>query len=170
MEQLRAIEAGQAEVGLIRRSGVPAPRITTERLRQERIQVALPRDHALASRKSVPLKALARESFIATARAEGPAFHDQLIALCRLAGFSPRIIQEAKQVQTVVGLVAGGLGVALVPDSLTRSGRDDVVFRPLSGDAPKRLTHIDLLLAWDASRVSPVRDNFLEVARETAAP
>jgi DNA-binding transcriptional LysR family regulator len=169
MEQIREIEAGQAEVGLIRQPGVPSPRITTERLRREAILAALPRDHALASRKSVPLKALANEAFIATARVEGPGFHDQLITLCRLAGFSPRIIQEAKQVQTVIGLVAGGLGVALVPDSLTHTRRDDVVFRPLAIDAPKRLTHVDLLMAWDASRASPARDNFLKVARDAAA-
>jgi DNA-binding transcriptional LysR family regulator len=154
MEQIREIEAGQAEVGLIRQPGVPSPRITTERLRREAI---------------LPLKALANEAFIATARVEGPGFHDQLITLCRLAGFSPRIIQEAKQVQTVIGLVAGGLGVALVPDSLRHTRRDDVVFRPLAIDAPKRLTHVDLLMAWDASRASPARDNFLEVARDAAA-
>lgn len=169
MEQLQEIAAGEAEVGFIRQPGVPSPRITTERLRREAIQVALPRDHVLASRTSVPLKALANEAFVATARAQGPGYYDQLIALCRLAGFSPRIIQEAKQVQTIAGLVAGGLGVALVPDSLSRARRNDVVFRPLSIDAPKRLTHVDLLLAWDAARQSPIRDNFLKVARDAAA-
>ncbi len=168
-EQVKALETGEADVGFLRQPGLPH-RLTMERLRGEAIRIALPHDHPLASHDSISLSALAGDAFVVTPRAEGHGFHDQLIALCRLAGFSPRIIQEARQMQTVAGLVAGGLGVALVPASLARARRDDVVFRSLTVEAPESLLSIDLLMAWDAARTSPARDGLLEVAREVATP
>ncbi len=111
----------------MRRPGVSVPHLTFKRIARERILIALPNTHSEARKATVALTRLAEEGFIATPRAEGAGFYDQLISLCRQAGFSPRIVQEARQMRTVVSLVAGGLGVALVPSTLAQAppqGRD----------------------------------------------
>ena len=59
------------------------------------------------------LRSLAREPFILFPREVAPELHDAIVALCRKAGFAPRIGQEAIQMQTIVSLVAGGMGVSL---------------------------------------------------------
>lgn len=166
VEQIEALEAGEADVGFMRQPGSSRHRMTLESVCKEAILVALPEDHHWASAKIVRLSELAAEAFVSTPRLEGPGFHDQFIALCRLAGFSPRIVQEARQMQTVAGLVAGGLGVALVPASLAQARRSGVTFRPIEVKAPENLRHADLLMAWDASRTSPARDSLLQLVRE----
>ena len=166
-EQIMALESGKADIGFLRQPGSSRHRLTLEPVCREAILVALPDDHPRASARAVRLADLAAEAFVATPRLEGPGLHDQFIALCRLAGFSPRIVQEARQMQTVAGLVAGGLGVALVPASLAQARRDGVTFRPITVAAPKDMFHVALFIAWDASRASPARDTFLELARTT---
>lgn len=167
--QVDAIRTGIADIGFMRWPGIVIPDLTFERVAQEPVVVALPEDHPLAKAATVTLADLAPDDFVATPRAEGPGLHDQLIGLCRLAGFSPRIAQEARQMQTAVGLVAVGLGVALVPDSLARGQRNGVVFRPIAVDAPPEMTVMDVVVGWDASKRSPVRDGFLATARQVAA-
>jgi len=67
--------------------------------------------------------------------------------------------------QTVAALVAAGFGVALLPTSVAQAGRADVVFRPLATDAPAALLQVELLMAWNPARDSPVRDRLLDVVR-----
>jgi DNA-binding transcriptional LysR family regulator len=62
-----------------------------------------------------------------------PGFFDTVIAACREAGFSPRVVQEAAQFTSLVGLVAAGLGIALVPRGLDRLKLEGVVYRPVTG-------------------------------------
>ncbi|MEW6645511.1 MAG: LysR family transcriptional regulator [Pseudomonadota bacterium] len=168
-EQVEALRDGAADVGLMRWPGVPTPGLAFERLAQEPIVVALPDDHPLARLRAVPLARLAGDSFIASPRDKGAGFYDQIIGLCRLAGFSPRIVQEARQMPTIAGLVAGGLGVALVPGALMRGRRDGVTFRPLAIDAPRSMTHLDLVAGFVGARPQPVRAAFLATAHQIIA-
>lgn len=168
-QQIEALRAGAADIGLLRWPGAAVPDLTFERIAQEAVLIALPADHPEAARPQVPLAALAQDSFIATPRAEGAGFYDHMIGLCRSAGFSPRIVQEARQIETIVGLVAGGLGVALVPASIARAQRHGVVLRPLLPGAGGDLAFLDLLACWNPSKASPARDNFLDVARQAAS-
>lgn len=167
-EQIDALGSGEADVGLLRRPGIAVPGLAFERIAREEILVALPHNHSQAMKPNIPLAALAREGFVATPRAKGIGFYDQLIGLCHAAGFSPQIVQEARQIETIVGLVAGGLGVALVPASAASKKHKGVVFRPLEVDAPDGSRYMDLLVGWDASRASPARDNFLAITRQAA--
>lgn len=166
IEQVEALEAGEADVGFVRQPGSLRHQLTLETVCKEAIPVALPDEHHCASAKIVRLSNLAADGFVSTPRSEGPGLHDQFITLCRLAGFSPRIVQEARQMQTVAGLVAAGLGVALVPESLAEAERSGVTYRPVKVKAPDSLRHTDLLMAWDTSRTSPARDSLLQLARE----
>ena len=75
---------------------------------------ALPAGHRLAKRKRIGSAELAEEPFVLYTRATGPSVHDAIVGYCREAGFTPRIEQEAADVQTIVSLVAAGLGVSLL--------------------------------------------------------
>ena len=66
-------------------------------------------------------------------RAEGPGFYDQFLALCHKAGFSPRVVQEATEMRTILNLVAGAMGVSLVPSPSRDLRLAGVVYRPLHG-------------------------------------
>lgn len=165
-EQVEAILDGSADVGFMRRPGIVVPHLAIELVAREPIRVALPQNHALARRAAVPLAGLAATPFVVTPREKGPGFHDQVLGLCRLAGFSPIVAQQARQMQTVVGLVAAGFGAALVPDSVAAAKRRGVVFRSLKIDAPADMLHLDLIMAWDSRRPSPVRDRFLDTVRQ----
>ncbi|WID97883.1 LysR substrate-binding domain-containing protein [Bosea vestrisii] len=168
-EQLAAITAGEADIGLMRQPGIMVAQLASECLLREPILAALPDDHALAGHKTIALADLAGDDFIGTPRQLGIGFHDQIIGLCRLAGFSPRIAQEARQMQTVASLVASGLGVALIPASLALMPRAGVAFRPIAVEAPPEMAHVELIAAWDATRSAPARDNFLAVLRQAAS-
>jgi DNA-binding transcriptional LysR family regulator len=67
--------------------------------------------------------------------------------------------------QTLIALVASGFGIALIPASLASAPRDDIVFRPISVDAPDELRHLDLLMGWNSEKISPVRDRLIDEIR-----
>lgn len=167
--QIEALRRNQADIGFMRWPGIPAEDIRFERIEREPVLAALPDDHPLAAGEAVRLEHLSGEAFVMTPRAEGVSFHDQLLALCRHAGFAPCIAQEASEMHTVVGLVAGGLGVALVPASAGQESRTGVVFRPLVTDAPDELSHMDMVLGWRSDVSSPIRDSFIDIVRAAAA-
>ena len=154
-----ALKARQLDVGFVR-GPLDDAELTVERVRRESLVVAMPSDHLLAKKKRIALGALAGEPFVFFPRERSPAFFDLLIGLCREAGFQPRIVQEAPQVD-VLSLVAAGFGLSIVPSSLReRGGAKLVVFCPLVG-APTS----ELLIAWRVGDSSPARQSFVEVVR-----
>ncbi|RBL87804.1 LysR family transcriptional regulator [Streptomyces cavourensis] len=165
-EQVAALESGTADVGFLRTPGTTTLDLSFHTILREPIAVALPAGHPLSGQARVALADLAHEAFVASPRALGQGFHDQLVQLCQIAGFAPRVVQHGRQLQTLVALVASGFGVALLPASLAVPGRSDIVFKPLVADAPADLLHLDLLMAWNHARASPVRDRFIEAVRE----
>ena len=66
-------------------------------------------------------------------RHNGPGLYDAILSACNAAGFSPRVGQEAPRIVSTLNLVAAGLGISLVPESLQRMRMDGVVFRRLAG-------------------------------------
>ncbi|MBS0448706.1 MAG: LysR family transcriptional regulator [Proteobacteria bacterium] len=94
---------------------------------RERLVLAVPADHAATlGRRRVTLARLAGEPFVMVPRRYAPGLHASVLALCDAGGFVPQVAQEARQMQTVIALVAGGLGIALVPESMTKLQRPDV--------------------------------------------
>ncbi len=73
-----------------------------------------------------------------------PGLYDDVVSFCRSAGFSPRVEQEAVQMQTIISLVSAGLGVALIPASMRNLGRTGVVYRRLRENSPQT----EILVAW----------------------
>ena len=105
-------------------------------LPDERLWIALPTGHALAARKQLRLGELRSEPFILYPRANGSLLYDSIIAACQNAGFSPRVVQEAPQMASMVSLVAAGVGVTLVPESVCQLRPAGVRYVPIRGQTP----------------------------------
>ncbi|MFW1644938.1 LysR substrate-binding domain-containing protein [Acinetobacter guillouiae] len=165
-EQVEALEGGNADLGFMRRPGRTALGLRFEPILRESIVVALPSTHPLANSETVSLIELCKEAFVSSPRHLGQGFHDQLIQLCQAAGFVPRIAQQARQLQTLVALVAGGFGVALLPASLVQHEREDVVFRPIQVDAPDSLLHVELLMVWNEHKHCAIRERLIDAVRD----
>lgn len=162
--QIRDLHAAELDLG-IGLAPVDEPGLRFTSLLHEPLILAAPIDHpALQTPGAVDLRTLAREPFIVPPRAIGPGLYDLTISLCRAAGFVPRITQHARQMQTVIGLVSSGMGVALVPASLQRLKRAGVEYRALLGPPAS----IELGVLQRAQTTDPLQENFVQVLLETA--
>lgn len=126
---------GRLDAGLIRTPADDTDDLQVADIETDRLVAVLPRGHALAGRHRIALSALRDEPFVMFSRSQVPGLRAIILQACRAAGFSPRATQDATQIQTVVGLVGSGLGVALVPGAASGSGGDAVRFVGLSGGA-----------------------------------
>jgi DNA-binding transcriptional LysR family regulator len=136
-------------------------------LLEEAMVAALPSGHALsATPEPLPLAALAGETFILYRRPVGPGLHDAIIAACDRAGFSPRIGQEAPRMLSTLSLVAAGLGVTVVPASMSRLEAEGVVYRAID---PKAQLTAPLNLAYRRDEISAAVRRFVGLVQRSAA-
>jgi DNA-binding transcriptional LysR family regulator len=107
-------------------------------LASERLVLALPSEHPHARAKTpISLAKFAEQAFVSIPRHIAPRLHDAISGACLEAGFAPRVVQEAIQMQTVISLVSAGMGVAIVPHAVTNLRRDGVVYRALQRSTSK---------------------------------
>jgi DNA-binding transcriptional LysR family regulator len=109
------------------------PALNTAVIARNRVMVALPRKHPLAARKAIPIKELANETFVLSPKFTHPDFREFVLDLCRRHGVVPKRTQQVGLIQTALSLVAGGAGIAFIPESLEELRPRSVVFRPLAG-------------------------------------
>lgn len=128
--------------------------------------VVLPEGHPLALRPSVPLEELAEEAWLLGDVAGTCPDSNIVLRACQEAGFEPRIEFSTEDYHAVQGMVASGMGVALIPSMVTSSIRPDVVVRPIRGQAPMRRIHA----AVRASEDNPVVESLVEALRAAARP
>ena len=93
------------------------------------------------------------------ARSAGAGIHDHVISLCRHAGFTPRVAQEARESSTIVGLVAAGLGVSILPVSCEHIHIDGVSYVPLTDPAAMSEIHV----AWRRDERAPLVAQFVRL-------
>ncbi len=134
-------------------------------LRREKMVLALPATHRLAHEREIKLSMLAEESFISFSYSEGSGFAGTVLAACHNAGFSPRIAQEASQMQTILTLVASGLGVAVVPSALKAIRMHNVNYVDI--EAPERILGYELALAYIKGRNNALVEAFVAIAKES---
>lgn len=161
-QQLAAFDDGRIQLGFSR--PLPADRrseFEEEVVYLDHLVVALPDTHPVAKQKIVRLKSLAGEPFVQFHRRGAPGLFDEVIANCRRAGFSPRIINEPNFMATVMTLVESGLGVSLIPRCVRTLNRAHVAIRPIS---PKSAP-IPLCVAWRKSGINPIIEAFLDNLR-----
>ncbi|MGE8589789.1 MAG: LysR substrate-binding domain-containing protein [Alcaligenes sp.] len=166
-QQLQALADKSIDVGFLRPSLLfcPPPNIQTLDLWTDRLVAVLPAWHALAATQSpLPMAALSDEPFILFPRGLGCGLFEHVMVLASRAGFAPRLMQEAREGATIVGLVAAGMGISVLPDTYARTGIPGVVYRNLdTPDATSRL-----LLAYRRDDAAPLLQRFVDVVRPNA--
>ena len=167
LRQLDAIGERTLDLGFIRPPELALPpsiKLTT--LREDPLVVVLPIRHPLASRAEIAIRELADESFVMYPPGAGTGIYPQIFRLCRAAGFVPRIGQTAGEASTIIGLVAAGSGITVLPASFERIRMDGVCYRPISD--PDATTM--LLLAQRAGEYAPLVDAFVGLVTDAAKP
>ncbi|MDB9526260.1 LysR substrate-binding domain-containing protein [Oscillatoria sp. CS-180] len=164
MEQIDALLNQNIQVGLLH-PPIDAPSLTQEVIYQEPLIAAIPEGHPLCryGSDSISVKALANEPFILFPRKVGPTLYDAIISFCQQSGFSPTVVQEAFPQQTILGLVASGLGISLIHASVERIQQRGVVTRSLKEITPQ----LESAIVWSPDTLHPALFKLLEVTRET---
>jgi DNA-binding transcriptional LysR family regulator len=124
--------------------------------------VALPCEHALASKQTIRVAQLAADRFVLYAREGAPEMFDTIVALCKKARFHPRVAASPQLWQSVLKMVEAGEGVALVPACVQELRSEGVLFHPIHD----RGAYLDVVLAWRRDEPSAVRDGILELVRK----
>lgn len=164
-EQLIALRDDRADIGMVVLPIAPQDELQILPFLQDRMVLALPDHHPLATQRHVTLSDLADQPWVLFPAHYGPGMHAAILQACAVAGFSPRIVQEARQMQTIGGLVAGGVGIALMPALFAVLKSPGVVFRELSGAG----SPVPYTLALVLRTPSPLIEAFCRIAGEQAA-
>ena len=131
LEQMTALKEGRIDVGF-GRIAFNDPAVERTLLRNEKLSAALYVSHRASSRLgALKLDELAGDTLIVYPRAPRPSYADQVLGLFRDRGVFPAAVHEVKELQTALGLVAAESGICLVPASVERLRRDNVVYRTL---------------------------------------
>jgi DNA-binding transcriptional LysR family regulator len=159
--QLAGLRSGTLDVGFLREPA-PDPEFHFETVMEEELVIALSGSHPLAQHppRSLDLRALKEEPFILFPAELAPGLHRQVMSLCEEAGFTPRVVQESRELYTTVSLVEAGIGVTVVPASIQKMGWRGVHYLPIPGVR----TRIDM--AWRARDPRPVVLPFVALVRD----
>jgi DNA-binding transcriptional LysR family regulator len=157
--------AGQIDVAFIRPPIGAREGVALEPLVNEPTVLLLPRKHPLSRSTSAPLSAVTKETFILFPRELNPGTYDAIISTCLAAGFDPKLGPPAPQIVSIIPMVAAGLGISIVPQSLVGILPEAVVYLPIEGDAPRALIN----LAYRRDDRSTAVQRFVAVARRARA-
>jgi DNA-binding transcriptional LysR family regulator len=130
IQQAEALKAGRIDVGF-GRLPLDDPQLVCQVIAEEPLVVALPLKHRLLKASRITLAMLASEPLILYPVRPRPSYADHVLQQFRAHGLSLATVIDANEMQTAIGLVAAGLGATLVPSSVQRLQRDDIVYRPL---------------------------------------
>ncbi|MBV7485077.1 LysR family transcriptional regulator [Bordetella sp. BOR01] len=166
--QLEDVHNGHSDLALLVGPLYDSRGLELVGLRPQHFVIAVPIGHPLAKRQKVKMKELAAEPFVSFPAAEGTGFVSALLGACQAAGFMPRVVQEASQMQAILTLVAGGLGIALVPSSMRRLHMEDVCFLEIA--EPRNPPTYQLVFAYGTGNDNPVIQAFLASALGSAHP
>jgi len=175
--QLEAFARGEIDAGLMLHSpGAAPPGLTRLAVSEEPLVLALPARHALARTQALLLADVLAEPLVIFPRRIVPSLHDAIFGLYHAAGRVPELAQEAIQMQTIVNLVSGDIGVAWVPESVTQFRRAGVVYRRAAEFAPAArrrsvpaLPVCETSLVWPEGANNPALARFVAFVRERGA-
>lgn len=153
------VASGRLDIGFARLP-VANQSVATRVYEYERLVAALPSDHPLASKETIKVADLASEPFVTFPGTQGSTVRDALIHAAMAAGFTPRIMQEAPDSYTILGLVAAGVGVTITVSSVQHIDTPGLVYRDLEGDLPQ----LAAVLVWRNENVSAATRAVLEIA------
>lgn len=145
--QMALLERRELDAGIWRMATELPQGFTSKRLHESAFLVAMPEEHHLAGYTSVPLAALRDEYFVTM-----PPVHTDwafLQRVCQQAGFTPIIVREVNEPQTVLAIISMGIGITLIADSYAQMNWPGVVFRPLKERIPA-----DLYIVYETQQVT----------------
>ena len=161
--QFAALREDRLDVGFVRFHGQEnPPDLQLREIHRDPLRLVINARHPLASQPRASLEQLRDESFIIYPEGAGTGLNVQVRQLCLAAGFEPRIVQEAREATTQIGLVAAGLGVAVLPSPLECVQMKGVRYVPLDDEG----AYLSLGLATRPGVPSPLLAGFLERLRE----
>lgn len=145
--QMALLERRELDAGIWRMATEPTEGFTSLRLHESSFLVAMPEEHHLTTHGVIPLEALRNEYFVTM-----PSIHTDwafLQRVCQTAGFSPMIVREVMEPQTVLAMISMGIGITLIADSYAQMNWPGVVFRPLEERIPA-----DLYIVYEESQAT----------------
>ncbi|MGY6029531.1 LysR family transcriptional regulator [Phytobacter sp. AG2a] len=129
-EQIAPLNDGGLELGLMRNTPLPDT-LAWEVILREPLLAMIHRNHPLAAKPGVSLEELAREPFVFFDPHVGTGLYDDILGLLRRYNLTPTITQEVGEAMTIVGLVAAGLGVSILPASFRRVQLNEIRWVPI---------------------------------------
>jgi DNA-binding transcriptional LysR family regulator len=163
-EQEHALRRGDLDVGLVH-PPLDDPGLATEEIGCAPFHIALPVDHPLTRHQSVRLKDLAREQAVIFPREIAPQLYDMILLMCREAGFTLKIAMEAHPAQSIIALVAAGVGIGFIASETQQMDRAGVTYRPIRGPGPQ----LTIGVAYHVDETAPSVRTFVAVAHEAGA-
>jgi DNA-binding transcriptional LysR family regulator len=161
-EQYRALEEHKLDLGFVCSRGCSnGSDLQSANVGEDIMMVAVPEGHPLARKTTIDLKDLEPMFFVAMSEKTYPGSSDWLVNVCREAGFSPRILQDADREPAVISFVGAGLGVALLPEQIKRLPHAGVIFRRLR----QRVTAHSWAV-WKRENSSDCLKQYIQIVKE----
>jgi DNA-binding transcriptional LysR family regulator len=143
LEQLHELGERRLDVGVLRKVDVNAPKgIKIVEWYRTPLVAAIPKDHPRAAHESLAMSELKDDAFIMYPRRAGTGIYWQVLELCTSAGFRPRVVREVLESSTIIGLVAAGVGIAVVPADMNCIQFAGVAFRRLRDPGAYTTLHL----------------------------
>jgi len=164
-EQLSRLVEGELDLGFVRLPLDIPPEIVITTVMEQKILVALNKDHALAKKRKIRCAELKNQQLVLLSGPDAKsALDDHVKAIAKKGDFDLQVAQKAGKLSVIIGLVAGGSGIAIVPESLRYMHVPSVVFRPLADI--QRVS--ELAVAYRRDQRSPAVNLVLTKLREGA--
>ncbi|WP_267379521.1 LysR substrate-binding domain-containing protein [Bacillus sp. GM_Baccil_2] len=153
--QVKALHEKRIDIGIVA-APVNSNKIHVKPIQKASLKAIIPEKHPLVSKQAIFISDLVNEPFIITTKSTAPFYYDTFMNLFKNVGFSPKIIMQANDLQTVSSLVANGMGIALLPSTI----------HPLSGIVQREVEDIDITIeasfAWRKDNQSEILHKFLK--------
>ncbi|WP_344896040.1 LysR substrate-binding domain-containing protein [Nonomuraea antimicrobica] len=163
-EQLDLVARGALDLGFVH-PPVERPELEAEAVHHEPFVLAVPEGHPLAGAQDVSLAQACAQPLIQPPRELNPVGHDSLLAICHQHGVYPNIVREASPKQTIIALVAAGLGASVLPEAVRHSGYPGVVYRPIEDGRFGITTSV----VWARDALGPSARLFLDLVLQPPA-
>ncbi len=161
--QIEALRQKQIDIGVLR-PPVADFAVQTQTVYRTPSVLALPKYHSLTGSGTICWGDLRDVSFVMLSPKTWSWFYNAVLESAAHAGFVPAILQEAMEFQTVIGLVAAGMGVAVVPKSAQNLHTEDVVYRDLADGLPQA----EMAVGWRRGDQSAAVSAFIGAAHQVA--
>jgi DNA-binding transcriptional LysR family regulator len=160
--QYHALEGRKIDLGFVSfRAGSAGSDLQWACVGHDVIMVAVAAGSPLAKKAKIDLRDLEPMFFVGMSAKTYPGSDEWLIDVCRKAGFTPRILQDADREPAVISFVAAGLGVALLPEQIKRLPHEGVIFRPLR----QRLI-ADSWAVWKVNNSSNCLKQYIQIVKK----